>query len=130
MAHAAFGTTLKKGTTPIAELTKISGPALAADTIDVSSHSSVDGYREFVQGLKDGGEVAIEGNFTNEAGQAALITDFHAGTVGAYTITLPTTTPVSWTFSGIVTALNIDAPFDGVLAFQATLKVSGKPVLA
>lgn len=130
MAKSAFGTTLKKGTTPIAELTTISGPALAADTIDITSHGSADGYRQFVQGLKDGGEVALEGLFTNETGQAALYTDFNTGTDNSYVITFPGTPVTTWTFNAIVTALSTEAPFDGALAFSATLKVTGKPVLA
>ncbi len=130
MANTAFGTTLKKGTTAVAELTKISGPSMAADTIEVTSHNSANGYREFVQGLKDGGEVALEGNFTNEVGQAALYADFNAGTSNSYVIAFPGTPAITWTFSGIVSALSTDAPFDGVLSFAATLKVTGKPILA
>ncbi len=130
MAQSAFGTTLKKGNTPIAELTKISGPAMVADTIDVTSHTSTDGYREFVQGLKDGGEVSLEGHFSNEIGQQALYTDFNAGINNSYVITFPGTPAVTWTFEAIVSALSTDAPFDGVLSFTATLKVTGKPVLA
>ncbi len=130
MAQSAFGTTLMKETTPIAELTKISGPSMVADTIDITSHSSPEGYREFLQGLKDGGEVILEGHFNNEIGQQTLYTDFNAGTTNTYVITFPGTPSVTWTFDGIVSALSTEAPFDGVLFFGATLKVTGKPVLA
>lgn len=130
-AISAFGTTLKKGEEAIAELTNIGGPSLSADTIDVTSHgSATDGYREFIQGVRDGGEISIEGNFIpGNAGQKALKADFDTGTAYDYTITFPVVTGVNWTFSAIVTAFECSAPFDDKASFTATLKVSGKPAL-
>jgi hypothetical protein len=58
-AKSAFGTTLKKGATAIAELISIGGPTISADTIEATSHDSPDGYREFLQGLRDAGEITI-----------------------------------------------------------------------
>lgn len=130
MGISGFGTTLKKGAAEIAELTSITGPSMEADTIDVSNHGSADGFRQYVAGMRDGGEVSIEGNFTNEAGQAALVTDFAAGSSNQYVITFPTTPEVTWTFNAIVSAFESSAPYDDKLSFTATLKVTGKPVLA
>ena len=62
MAKKAQGTKLKIGANSIAELTSIGGLSLSADTIDVTTLDS-DGYREFIQGMKDGGEVSISGYF-------------------------------------------------------------------
>jgi len=129
-AKSAFGTTLKKGATAIAELTNIGGPALSADTIEATSHDSADGYREFLQGLRDGGEISIEGNFIpGNAGQVALVTDLNDGSLDEYTITFPVAMATTWTFDAIVTAFESSSPFDDKASFTATLKVSGKPVL-
>ena len=129
-AKSAFGTTLKKGATAIAELTNIGGPSLSADTLDVTSLDSADGYREFIQGVRDGGEISIEGNFIpGNAGQVALVTDLNDGSLDAYTITFPAAMATTWTFNAIVTAFECSAPFDDKASFTATLKVSGKPVL-
>jgi len=129
-AKSAFGTTLTKGGQAIAELTNIGGPSLSADTIDVSSHDSDDGYREFVQGLRDGGEISLEGNFIpGNAGQAALVTDLNDGSLDEYVITIPAAVTTTWTFDAIITAFECSAPFDDKASFTATMKVSGKPTL-
>jgi predicted secreted protein len=126
----AFGTTLAKGATVIAEITNISGPDMSAEDIDVSSHDSPDGYKEYVQGMKDGGEVSVEGRFLNNASQSGLKTDFDSGAAAAYVITMPLTPAATFTFTAYVKSLSFTAPYEGELGFSATFKVSGKPVLA
>ena len=50
----ALGTTLSIGEVPtlVAGLTSIGGLELSADTIDVTTLDSEDGYREFIGGFK------------------------------------------------------------------------------
>lgn len=130
-AKSAFGTTLKKSAVAIAELTSIGGPSLSADTLDVSTHDSASGYREFVQGMRDGGEISIEGNFIpGNAGQIALKTDFDDGSSDEYVITFPASMATTWTFNAIITGFETSAPFDDKASFTATMKVTGKPTLA
>jgi len=126
----AQGTVLTVGSA-VAELTNISGPSISADTIDVTTHDSADGFREYVGGLRDGGEISIEGNLVDATESNILISLLEAGTVTAdATIDLPTSTAMTFTFDCIVTAYETTAPHDGKLGFSATLKVTGKPVLA
>jgi predicted secreted protein len=125
----ANGTTLTIATNAITNLTNISGPGMTADVIDVSSHGSANKYREFVQGLRDGGEIEVEGNF-NMASAGHIITAFEATTLQACVITFPTTPATTWTFSGIVTGFSTEAPHDDKITYSATIKVSGKPTLA
>lgn len=127
----ALGTTLKKGTTAIAELTSIGGLELSADTIETTTLDVADGYRTFVQGLKDGGEVSISG-FLNPAtgkGQSELLDDFEAGTEANYTIEFPAALKAKWDFDAIVTGISTGAELEDGITFEATLKVSGKPTL-
>jgi len=130
-ANSAFGSKLKRAGTAIAEISSIDGLKLSAETIDVTTHDSPDGYREFIQSLRDGGEVAIEGNFIpgDTNGQIALLTDFNAGTAQSFQITFPDATGTSWTFTAIVIGYETGAKFDDKLTFTATLKVTGKPTL-
>jgi predicted secreted protein len=131
MPVVAMGTTLKKGATAIAELTSIAGLELSADTIEVTAMDSPNGYRQFVQGLRDAGEVSISGNFNATAHQP-LLTDFDAGTSASYTIEFPdrlTTAGTKWTFTAIVTGYSTGAELEDLVSFEATLKVSGKPTL-
>jgi|SRR6056297_1747696 len=126
----AQGTVLTVGSA-VAELTNISGPSISADTIDVTTHDSADGFREYVGGLRDGGEISIEGNLVDATESNILIALLEAGTVTEdATIDLPTSTAMTFTFDCIVTAYETTAPHDGKLGFSATLKVTGKPVLA
>lgn len=129
---SAFGTTLKWNAQPLAELQSIGGPGISIDTVELTSHDSVSAFREFVAGLRDGGDVSIEGNFIpgDSAGQRAFITDMKAGTKREVIITGPTAAAFTWVFDAIVTGYEPSYPFDGKLGFTATLKVTGKPVLA
>lgn len=126
----AHGTVLTLGAV-IANLTSINGPSASADTIDVTTHDSPDGYREFIGGLRDGGEVAIEGYVSTLAEITALTDLLDSGevTTGS-TIDFPTDPGVTATFGSIVTAFEPSAPHDGAIGFSATLKVTGKPVFA
>ena len=132
MAKKAIGTLLKIGANAIAELTSIGGLSLSADTIDVTNLASQDGYREFIQGLKDGGEVSVEGFFNPDDvnGQIALYNSFDAGTMLAYSMIFPPSlNSVEWDFNAIVTAIETEAALEDAVPFKATLKVSGKPAL-
>lgn len=125
-------TTIKTGLNTIGEITSIGGLSLDSDIVDVTSLAQTDGYKEFIQGFRDGGECQIAGNMypgdTN--GQAALLTDFNAGTLGSYTITFPTSMGATWTFSALVKSYKAgDADVGGALKFEVVLKISGKPTL-
>lgn len=131
----AWGTKLSKGTdTPvvIGGLTHIGGIEITAETMDTTTLDSDGGYREFIAGFKDGGEVAVEGYFdpSEDSGQVALQDSLDAGTAEDYKITFPTTPKAEWAFKGVITGFKVgDADTDGTIGFGATIKVSGKPEL-
>jgi predicted secreted protein len=132
-AIAAFGVTLTRAGNTIAEITSIGGIEVSRNTIDVTSHASADSYKEYIPGLKDVGEMNIEGNFysgdTN--GMVALLSDLENGTLQSFVLTFPTAITATWTFSAYVTKFKSgDSPVDGKSPFSASLKISGKPTLA
>lgn len=125
----AFGAIFKIGATTISEITSISAPNLSAETIDVTTHSSADRYREFIKGLRDGGEISIEGNYTTASASATIIA-LETNTLQTVTIDYPTSPSVTrFTASVLATAFSMEAPVDGAIPFSATFKVSGKPTL-
>ena len=63
MPIVGIGTTLKKGDVIVANLTSIDGVGFSADTIESTNLSTDGGYRTFVNGLKDAGEVSLSGHF-------------------------------------------------------------------
>ena len=130
-ATRALGTILKKGEQKIGGLTSIGGIEITADTIDVTTLDSGGGYREFIGSFKDAGEVALEGYFRPEdQGQMAMQDSLDEGQPEEYSIEFPTEPKATWEFTGVVTGFRVgDAEVDGAIAFGATIKVSGKPVL-
>ena len=131
MPIVAMGTTLKKGTTLIADLTSIDGVGVSSDTIETTNLSTEGGYRTFVTSLKDAGEVAISGHFSYDSHNPLLV-DFEDASIDTYTIEFPdvaTTTGTQWTFSAVVSAFSTSVELEDLISFEATLKVSGRPTL-
>jgi hypothetical protein len=135
MPIVAMGTTLKKGTTLIGQLTSIDGISVSADTIETTTlDGSGNSYRTFVTSLKDAGEISLSGHF-EFASHNTLLTDFEGSVAATYTIEFPDkgggATPhgTQWVFSAVVTAFSTSAELEDLIGFEATLKVSGKPTL-
>lgn len=62
---AGVGTTVKIGTssgsaTAIAKLLTIGGPSISAESVEVTSLDSTGGYKEWISGLRQGGEVQLD----------------------------------------------------------------------
>jgi len=132
MPVASMGTTLKKGTTTVAELTSIDGVSVSMDTVETTTLDTVGGYRTFINGLKDAGEVSISGHFAY-ASHNTMMVDFESGASASYTIEFPdkaATTGTKWTFTAIVTAFGTSVDLEDLISFEATLKISGKPTLS
>jgi predicted secreted protein len=131
-AKRSVGTKIKIGLNFIAGLTSISAPEKTADTLDTTTLDSDGGYRTFIGGFKDGGEVSISGYFDpSDLGQAALDTAFEAGDVTDFEIIFPSALGATWSFNGVVTSYNGgNSELEELIAFEATIKVSGKPTLA
>ncbi len=131
----AFGTQLQRGdgATPteafaaIANVTDITPPGIERETYDVTAHDSLEGWREFIGGLKDGGEVEIEVNYDPRE-HDTLISDFADALPRNYKVVWPGTLG-SWAFAAILTNFEPEAPHDDKLAASATFKVSGKPTI-
>jgi len=129
-ATRALGTKLLIETTPVAKLTSISGIDASAETIDVTSLDSQGGYREFLAGFKDAGEVSISGWFVpGDPGQAALYTAFQSGETQSCKIQFPASLGAAWEFDGVVTAFTTSAETEDAITFESTIKVSGEPTL-
>lgn len=130
MAVAAMGTKLLIGANSIAELQSISGLEIKADTIETTNLDSA-GWRNYIQGLKDGGEISMSGFFNpnDTNGQYALYTALSNGTVTGFTISFPSGLGAQWTFNGVVTGFKSDSSFEDSVTFEATIKVTGIPSL-
>lgn len=135
----AFGTQFRRGNgatptelfTTIANVQTISGPNRTRETIDVTAHDSVDAYMEFLGGLKDGGEVALEINYDPTETTHDLDGDFMDVDPRNYQVVIlpDTIDEYTWDFAGVLTELGDEFPYDDKMSRSLTVKVTGKPVL-
>lgn len=126
-ALSGVGVSFSIGGVAIAEITSLECPTLEAEPIEVTSLDSAGGYREYINGFKDSGEVKIEGNFyPGDAGQAALKTAFENRTLSEFLITFPTAMAATWDFDGTVIEYSVSAEADEAISFECKIKVSGQ----
>lgn len=93
-AKHGFGATfsLHNGTvlTVVADILAITPPNTTVETIDITTHGSAGGFREFMAGLADGGEFSIRINYVpGSAGDTLIAAAVTARTSKAFKINLP-----------------------------------------
>ena len=127
-AMKAFGTKFKRDDTVIAKVVSIDGPSMEREEIEVTAHDSEDGFREFVPGLADAGEISLELRFIpTDASHLGLLSDFEDGTEKNYKLEFPDET--EWSFDGFPTSFEPTAEMEDVLSASVTIKLTGKPTL-
>lgn len=132
-AEKSIGTTLVKtasGTEgedlTIADLTTIGRVGIESDEIDVTTLDSTDGYKEFIAGFKDAGEVSLSGIIKSEDAMAAMIALADSQSVEEWTVT--TISGSTWVFEGFVKMFEEgEVAVEGVRNFNGTIRISGKP---
>lgn len=141
-AAAAFGTLLKIGDggspetfTTIAEIkTGPSGPELGRDTVDVTSHDSVNNWEEHIPTILRSGNVTfginyLPANATHDAG-TGLIKDMKDGTLRNFQLVMADAASTTWSFAAYVVGFNPDFDPTAEINAEVTLKLSGEPTLA
>ena len=122
----ALGTTITFNAKTIGALTSIGEITPDSEELDATTLDSTGGYREFLQGFKDSGEVALSGYYDKaDVGQAEIIAQFAVGDAKACEITFPNSGGGA-TFNAFVKGYSIgSADVDGVVGFGATLRITG-----
>lgn len=127
----SVGTKLQVNEKVVGGLKSIGGIEISADSIDITDLGNTDGYRESLPGFKDGGEVAISGFLDGEdSGQDECYTLMNSGEVVDCKIVFPSKIGKTWSFKAGITKFATNADLEDAVTFEATLKVSGKPILA
>lgn len=120
----------------VAEVKSITWGGLERETIDVTSHSSGGGYRQFVNGLLNGGNVDFELNFVPTEGTHDFATglgaDFESGVIRDFAIEIPDGAMAGggatyYLFSAIVETFELGFDIDNVVTATVSLKVAGQP---
>ena len=96
-----------------------------SEAVDITTLDATDGCRVYAQGLKDMGEVTLEGFYepTNQ-GQTALRTLYASGAAVPFTVTFPDASALS--FNAFVKSHAVGAAsVDGAVGFTAVLRLTG-----
>lgn len=127
----SVGTKFNIDNTAVGGLTSIGGVEIAAETTDVTSLDNTTGYKEYLGGFKDGGEVPLEGFMDGEdAGQDAMYAAMEDQEIHQFSIVFPAAIGKTWTFPGVVTKFATSAALNDGIKYSASVKVTGKPTLA
>lgn len=117
----------------IAEILSLEGPMLERDVIEVTNQLSAQGFKEYINGLKDGGDINFElsyvpGSQTHNA-TTGLLAMWSSGSVAQFKIQFAPNQAVEWLFSGIVTRFSISANPSEQIKASCTVKVTGNITL-
>jgi hypothetical protein len=124
------GSTFRLGTnSTVSELISIGLPEMSGDDIDITTHNDSDKIREFIKGLIDSGEIAIEGNMSFDE-YAILYNAMATTSLYSLTITLPTLPEIT-TFEAncYVKSVGGATPHDEKIDMSASLKITGNTSL-
>lgn len=113
--------------TAVAEVTNVTPPGMSRDAVDATHMDSPEKWREFVMGLKDGGEVELELNFVPGSATTLLLMAEIDAAVGNKQIVFPGGQIMA--FAAGMTGFTPETPLDDKMTASATYKVSGKPTL-
>lgn len=126
----ALGTTITFNSALVGALTSVGEVTPDSEELDATTLDSTGGYREYIQGFKDSGELSLTGYLLKaDPGQVALRTGYGSGTVQETVITYPDGTTV--TFDAYVKSYSMGAAdVDGIVGFAASLRISGPVTVA
>lgn len=132
-AEKSLGTTLTKTKSGseeadlvIANLTSIGEIGVESSEIDVTTLDSDSGYKEYIAGFKDAGEVSLAGIIKSEDAMEAMLALAESQELEEWTI--ETESGSTWVFDGFVKMFKeAEATVEGVRGFSASIRVSGAP---
>lgn len=126
----SVGTKFTVDAKAVGGLSSIGGVEVSSDTTEVTALDNTSGYKEYVGGFKDGGEVPLEGFLDGaDAGQDAMYAALEDQEEHDFAIVFPQAIGKTWTFKGVVTKFATSVAVNDAVKFSAAIKVSGKPTL-
>jgi predicted secreted protein len=118
----SFGVAVSVATNAIGGLTDVSVSGTDVTFVDITTHDSTGGFKEFVGGLKDGGTLELSGKYDiADTGQIYLRAN--PGESASCVVTLSDSSTAS--FTAIVGGYSITNPLDDAVDFSASLKITG-----
>lgn len=112
----------------LAEVNSIEGPGMTRDFIETTALDTEGGYRTYIAGFRDAGDVTLNMNFTRTT-YDAMMADFESSSVQNYEIVIPDEDNTTIEFEGYVTELPLSITADDKITANVTIKVSGQPTV-
>lgn len=111
--------------TTMGEQASVTPPGVSVDSIDATHELSPNAWREFIPGLKDGGEISADLHYvpvgTTEAALYGMV-----GTTQVCRNVFPSGAYVD--YSAFITSMEPDTPIDDKMVMSMTWKLTGEPV--
>lgn len=125
ITYAPAYTSAEVDTKVIGSLTSVGEISPDSEELDATCLDSSGGYREFLQGFKDSGELTLSGYLdSDKPGQAQMMTLYGTGALGYFWVTFPDQATVA--FNAYVKSFTVGAAdVDGIVGFGTTLRISG-----
>lgn len=128
---SSVGTKLTVNSKAVGGLKTIDGIDVNADSIEVTDLANTDGYKEYLAGFKDAGEISVSGFLDGtDEGQTEMYTLLNSGATTDATIVFPAAIGKTWSFKCSVIEFKTGIDVTDAITFDAKLKVSGKATLA
>jgi hypothetical protein len=127
-ALTTFGKVVDNTYTALAEVTELTLPETARDSVDFTHYGSPDLHREFKPGWSDAGEASVTYNLVpGLADDAVIATHLATRAVEAWRVVFPNGAKLD--LKMFATRHGRAVPIDDKMTGSATFKVSGKPVM-
>lgn len=127
MAIKSYGVGVTVGGNAVGDLTDVSVSGTDVNFVDITTHDSTGGWKEFTSGLKDGGSLDLTGKYkVADTGQAYLFGN--PGASASCVVTFSDTSTAS--FTGIVGGFSTSNPLDDAVEFTCSIKITGAVVYA
>ena len=125
MAESAHIVTLKRDTTAIADVTRITGPGLALETVDITALDST--WRERLATILDGGEVTFDLAYDpDDSDHVQVRDDLLNKTKSTWHVYIDAGGGAEdWSFEAYVTGFELSAGQGEALTASVTLTVTG-----
>lgn len=138
VAGIGFGCTFHRsdmaGSPTFAAIGEVIDPGsntITRDTVEATHTASTNRYREYIGGLRDGGEftavIALEPGVSSHTN---MVADLNSNSARNYRFVFNDATPRKWDFSAFLTSIAQATPIDDRMTLSLTFKVTGQPVLS
>ena len=118
--------------TTVGEILEINGPTFSKDAVEATHTESPGRFREFISGLRDGGEItatiALDPDSADGSSHKEMVDDWKSDDAHQYRMLFPDG-DTYWLFDALVTNLTHATPIDDRMTMETTFKISGEPIL-